>query len=205
VIWLALWAVATFGKVRMKRLTPWLIALLVLSFPTYLALDLSGDRKFWRLISEATFYTCWVTLLWIQRWSLFESISLPSAKWYTPWRVARFSMRNGAIIRVQAIDSASRWYSAKLGLERQTADLISRPDFAKLAFKQDGHSVVLVTTEALTSERRRILFTRNIEKMKEVLVARGLQVPPIERDRQGTPFFEVYDPDGNEIEVVQAS
>jgi len=110
----------------MKRLTPWLIALLVLSFPTYLALDLSGDRKFWRLISEATFYTCWVTLLWIQRWSLFESISLPSAKWYTPWRVARFSMRNGAIIRVQAIDSASRWYSAKLGLERQTADLISR-------------------------------------------------------------------------------
>jgi len=92
-----------------------------------------------------------------------------------------------------------------LGLERQTADLISRPDFAKLAFKQDGHSVVLVTTEALTSERRLILFTRNIEKMKEVLVARGLQEPPIERDRQGTPFFEVYDPDGNEIEVVQAS
>jgi len=41
--------------------------------------------------------------------------------------------------------------------------------------------------------------------MKEVLVARGLQVPPLERDRQGTPFFEVYDPDGNEIEVVQAS
>lgn len=49
------------------------------------------------------------------------------------------------------------------------------------------------------------LFTRNIEKMKEVLVARGLQVRPIERDRQGTPFFEICDPDGNEIEVVQAS
>jgi predicted enzyme related to lactoylglutathione lyase len=38
--------------------------------------------------------------------------------------------------------------------------------------------------------------------MRDVLAARGVNVGTIERDRQGTRYFEIRDPEGNEIEVV---
>lgn len=108
-------------------------------------------------------------------------------------------------MRVRDLDSASRWYADKFGLERQTDGVAGRPEFAKLAFKQDGKSLVLAKTDGLTSDKRLILFTRKIGRMKDVLTARGVKVGAIEQDRQGTTFFEICDPDGNEIEIVQGS
>ena len=35
------------------------------------------------------------------------------------------------------------------------------------------------------------------------MAARGVHVGAIELDRQGTRYFQVRDPEGNEIEVVQ--
>lgn len=39
--------------------------------------------------------------------------------------------------------------------------------------------------------------------MKEVLAERGVDSGPIERDRQGARYFEIHDPEGNLIEVVE--
>jgi hypothetical protein len=39
--------------------------------------------------------------------------------------------------------------------------------------------------------------------MRDVMMARGVNVGSIERDRQGIQYFEIRDPEGNEIEVVE--
>jgi hypothetical protein len=35
------------------------------------------------------------------------------------------------------------------------------------------------------------------------MAARGLNVGTVERDRQGILYFQIRDPEGNEIEVVE--
>jgi predicted enzyme related to lactoylglutathione lyase len=35
------------------------------------------------------------------------------------------------------------------------------------------------------------------------MAARGVNVGIIERDRQGIRYFQIHDPEGNEIEVVE--
>jgi hypothetical protein len=48
-----------------------------------------------------------------------------------------------------------------------------------------------------------MLFTKKIAKMRDVVMARGVIAGTIERDRQGVRYFEIRDPEGNEIEVVE--
>ncbi len=203
-VWLGLWVAARNGRVRLKRLRPWLILVLVFSFPAYLVYDVLPGHRAAHMVFEATFNISWLILLWTLGWYEFETLNPPDAKWYTPWKGVRFSMRDRAIIRVADVESAAAWYISKLGLLRSAERQAGRPEMGAFRFKEDGKSIVLAPREALTSDKRLILFTKKIDKMKDVLVARGIEVKSIERDRQGTQYFEFYDPDGNEIEIVQA-
>jgi hypothetical protein len=47
------------------------------------------------------------------------------------------------------------------------------------------------------------LFSKKIGKMKNVLGARGVDVGTIKQDRQGIRYFQIHDPEGNVIEVVE--
>jgi predicted enzyme related to lactoylglutathione lyase len=59
--------------------------------------------------------------------------------------------------------------------------------------------------EDFRTGRTPIFFTKKIGKMRDVMTARGVAVGSIERDRQGIQYFQIHDPEGNEIEVVQES
>ena len=42
-----------------------------------------------------------------------------------------------------------------------------------------------------------------IRKVRDVMAARAATVGAIERDPPGTRYFQIRDPEGNEIEIVQ--
>jgi hypothetical protein len=47
------------------------------------------------------------------------------------------------------------------------------------------------------------LFSKRIDRIKDVLAAHGIEVGTIEHDRQGIRYFQIHDPEGNVIEVVE--
>jgi len=203
IVWTALWAIAQFGRVSLKPLTPWLTAGIILSFPVFIALDASDSHKASRLIAEAVFYTCFIGVTWIQRWSMFETLRGPSGKWYIPWSSARFSIPQNAHIVIRDMDSVAPWYVDKLGLRKAAETSSAESGVATYKFKEDGKSIMLTTKMSYRTDRPLILFTKKIGRMKGILSERGINVGAIEQDRQGTRYFEIHDPEGNAIEVVE--
>jgi predicted enzyme related to lactoylglutathione lyase len=142
---------------------------------------------------------------WIKRRYMFETLRGPGAKWYLPWSGAEFSVPTNTRILVQNIDSVTPWYAEKLGLRKVAENPRGEADIATLRFKADGNSIVLTTRRDFRTGGTPILFTRRIDKMRDVMAERGVNVGTIERDRQGIRYFEMHDPEGNEIEVVEES
>lgn len=200
-----LWVAANTLNVSLKPLTPWLWGGYILFIVPYLLfdLDLTGKHKVLRLVTGASAWACWVAAFWIKRRYMFETLRAPDAKWYLPWGDAEFSISSSTRIVVRDIDSVAPWYAEKLGLRKLSENPRGETGIATFRFKEDGNSVVLTTHGDFRTGKTPILFTKKIDKMREVMSARGVSVGMIEQDRQGTRYFQVRDPEGNEIEVVQ--
>lgn len=205
-IWLTLWIVARNPKVSLKALRPWLVAGYIVFLIPYLFLDVipTGGNKVMRLALQAAFYTCLCVSLWIQRRNMFETLRSPNARWYSRWRSAEFSVPAPSLrILVRDIDSVSPWYVEKLGLRKLAEAPKQEPSAAIFRFKADGHSVILTTRSGFQTGNTPILFTKKIGRIRDVLAARGVATGTIEQDRQGTHYFQIHDPEGNAIEVVE--
>ena len=106
-------------------------------------------------------------------------------------------------VLVRDIDSVSPWYVEKLGLRKLAEPPLGDPRAAVFRFKADGPSLILTTRSGFRTGKTPILFTRKIGRMKKVLAARGVEAGPVELDGQGIHYFEIRDPEGNVIEVVE--
>ena len=106
-------------------------------------------------------------------------------------------------ICVRDINSVSPWYTSKLGLRKLAENPHGESGTASYSFKDDGNEVVLTTKTGFGTHATPMLFTKKINKMKDVLTARGVETGPIESDASGTRYFEMCDPEGNVIEVVE--
>jgi predicted enzyme related to lactoylglutathione lyase len=133
---------------------------------------------------------------------MFERLRSPNAKWYSLGNSAEFSIPTTMRILVQDIDSVSPWYVEKLGL-RKSNEEPPKPGSATFNFKADGHSVILTTRDGFQTVKIPILFAKKIGKVRDVLAARGAEVGNVVHDRQGIHYFEIHDPEGNVIEVVE--
>ena len=142
-------------------------------------------------------------LSWIKGRYVFETLPAPGAKWYLPWKSAAFSIPNNLRIQVQDINSVSPWYVEKLGLRKLTENPYGELGIATYRFKPDGKSVVLTTQEGFRTNKTPILFAKKISRVKDVLAARGISPGVTKQDRQGIRYFEIHDPEGNVIEVVE--
>jgi hypothetical protein len=191
------------ARVSLKRLVPWLMATTCLSLPAFVLLAVLNGHKALRLVVEVIPYMCLIGLLWIKRRHLSETIRGPSTRWYLPWRSARFSMPENACIFVRAIDSVNPWYVEQLGLHKAGHIRLREYEMATYKFKEDGKSITLTTRIGYGTDKSLSLFTKRIGRMKEVLSERGIDIGPMQQDRQGTRYFEIYDPEGNVIEVVE--
>jgi predicted enzyme related to lactoylglutathione lyase len=201
-IWLAVRATVDKLKISLKTWTPWLVGGMILSAIPYFLLEAADGYKVLHLISQAFLYTCWILVTWIQRRYMFETLRRPGAKWYLPWRATQFSIPANTRILVRQIDSVLPWYVAKLGLRKLTFDR-GEPGIATLRLKEDGNSVVLTTRGGFQTGKTPILFTKRIDRMRDTMAARGVSVGTIERDQQGIRYFQIRDPEGNEIEIVE--
>jgi len=199
----ALWIISNGFKVSLKPLTPWLVAGVALSCIPYLLLGATDSHKGLSFAFGAIFfYSCSLTLGLIQRRYMFEALRAPGARWYAPWRSARFSIPANTRILVQHIDAVLPWYVGKLGLRKLIFDR-DEPGIATLRVKEDGNSFVLTTRSGFQTGKTPILFAKKIGRVRDVMAARGVNVGIIERDRQGIRYFQIHDPEGNEIEVVE--
>jgi catechol 2,3-dioxygenase-like lactoylglutathione lyase family enzyme len=201
-----LWVTINTLSISIKPLIPRLKIAYLLSFIPYIfvaALDGHGNRRGWRLVAFSCFYTCWSVLMWAQRHSMSESLQRPGDQWFFPWKAASFSIPTDTRILVRSIDDVAPWYTEKLGLRRVAENPIKESDAATFRFKVDGNPIVLTTRSDFRTDKTPILFTRKIGKMRDVMMARGVHVKHIQRDRQGIQYFEIRDPEGNEIEVVE--
>lgn len=205
-IWLALWIVVQNPKVSLKPLTPWLWAGFILFGIPYFLSDVvpMEGHKALRLVTQAGFWTCFLISSWIRRREMCETLRSPDAKWYSRWKSAEFSVPAPSLrILVRDIDSVSPWYVEKLGLCKLAEAPPQEPGAAIFRFKSDGHSVILTTSSGFQTGKTPILFTKKIGRIRDVLGARGVAVGKIEQDRQGIHYFQIHDPEGNAIEVVE--
>jgi hypothetical protein len=202
-IWIVLWAVASSGKVSLKPFKPWLLAACFLFGPAYFLTDIAGGHKTLRFVSGVVCWTCWLTSLSINNWYRFETLRVPGSKWYIPWNSAQFSIPKSMRILVGNVSAVSPWYVEKLGLRRLADKPDSESGDATYKFKKDGNSVVLSTRRNFETGKTPILFSKKIRRIKDVLAARGIEVGTIENDRQGIRYFQIRDPEGNVIEVVE--
>ncbi len=200
---LIVWVAANTLNISFKRFLPWLWVAYALFLVPYFVFALATTHKILRLVLGAVGYSCWGMAIWIQRHYLFETLRRADGKWYFPWQAASFSIPFSTSILVRDIDFVSPWYMQKLGLRKSSKRDLRESNAVTLLFKEDGRSVVLTTSSGPGAGNRLILFTKKIARMREIMTARGIGVGDMERDRQGTQYFQIHDPEGNEIEVVQ--
>jgi len=120
--------------------------------------------------------------------------------------ILRFSEPICVPVRDLAI--AKRWYCEKLDFKEMPA-LKDEPD--TIALKHEpGDGILLL---GLPNEKNPgslepspavpTLFTDKLEKARNLLNSRGVACGAVQRDRQGTRYFEIQDTDGNLLEVSE--
>jgi len=106
------------------------------------------------------------------------------------------------VIKVNNLASTSNWYTDKLGLRKLRVQ--SGHGSLALKFSEGDQPLVLVTDETVTPlfvPHPPVLLSRKIGKAREALLSTGIAAGSIRVDAGGTSYFEVRDPEGNEIEV----
>jgi Glyoxalase/Bleomycin resistance protein/Dioxygenase superfamily len=198
-IWLFLHYLATYRRVAMKPLRPWLIVTSIALFAVSLFYDVGNNPRVSNLLRVGA-WSAWTILLWINRRAMFASVS---TGWYK-WRRGSLMIPRGIHIPVESVETLSPWYTEKLGLRRMT----SVPEYEGAGsvgykFNEDGMPIILTPSDKRKTQRTPIFFTKKIEKVRDILRSRGIEIGAIVRDRQGIRFFEIHDPEGNAIEVVE--
>lgn len=185
-IWLPLYFLAARGKVSMKPLQKWLSVAWIMLLPVVLFAE---GSPILRRIATAAFGSAMVLLSWIEHRYASETISAGGSK-------VRFKIPQGVRVNVQDTSAVERWYKEKLGLrrvEQTTGGALGQMYFKG---KEDGNPLILVPPYPLRSDTYPLLFTESLDKMREILGARGVAVGQIERDRMGTRNFEIPRPRG---------
>ena len=114
-------------------------------------------------------------------------------------------LRSGGVnfVGVRNLAAATAWYKEKLDLHEITVELDEPEGCVALGFPNDDYAFVLGPVGTPTDEPNPLLFTSNIAKAREFLRSRGVNAGEIQKDRQGTRYFEMRDLEGNMIEVSE--
>ena len=110
------------------------------------------------------------------------------------------------VVAVRNLDVAAAWYKQKFDLPESRKIEDDEPgsdnsDSVELSTHNLEIKVLLLA--ATDYPDRPILDTRNAAKAREWLLARGVEVGPVQTDRQGTHYVEMRDLEGNTIEICE--
>jgi len=115
--------------------------------------------------------------------------------------VAMF-MFAGGFAPVRDLDAAARWYAHTFGCHfSESIDDGERT--IRLYFQEADESLILGPTTYPTDDTPPVIYTSNAAKANIELSRKSVIVDPVQRDRQGTNFFEIRDCDGNVLEISE--
>ena len=106
-------------------------------------------------------------------------------------------------IGVTDIAAATDWYVQKPGLRKVDVELDDGENCVALGFDKGECAVCLGPPGGPTDELTHMLYSTNLKKARESLISRGVNVGDIQKDRQGTQYFEMRDIEGNVIEITE--
>ncbi|MBZ5550799.1 MAG: VOC family protein [Acidobacteriia bacterium] len=106
-------------------------------------------------------------------------------------------------IGVVDMAAATTWYIQKLGLRKVDVELDDGEDCVALGFEKDECALCLGPPGRPTDELTPMLYSSNLRKAREFLISTGVNVSEIQKDRQGTHYFEMRDLEGNVIEITE--
>jgi hypothetical protein len=107
-------------------------------------------------------------------------------------------------IGVMDVAASTSWYVEKLGLQKAPVETDDPEGCVGLGFsKKDQTFITLGPRGRPTDGTTPMLYASNIRKAREVLGSRGVNVGDVQKDRQGTHYFEMRDLEGNVIEVSE--
>ncbi len=114
-----------------------------------------------------------------------------------------FNIPDGYYLQTKDVNSLADWYREKLGFltlkpteQDEGCEAVLRSD------KRDVAGIGLGTVGESTTPTP-IIYTGSIGKAHEILSNRNVQVGSIERDPQGTQYFQITDCEGNILEVSE--
>ncbi len=198
VLWAVLFVLAEFGDVSLKPLKSWLAAVCWLLWGIT-ALPLSGSvARPWRAAALVAYGGATTVLAWVKRSYLFESKVKPSGSF-----AGLLTMSQGTRIAVRDVTASAQWYAEKFGLRKLAATEQTSKYGIALQFDEKTPPVILVPKDPVAPRPAPVFFARKVEKVRDKLIVRGVSAGPIQRDRQGTRFFELLDGEGNTVEVSE--
>ena len=201
---LNVYGLVAFGKLSSRLLRPWFIGLLCVLVLPYFWTGLSYNRSVWAVAASSSFWACFLTVQWVQRRTQFWVLRAPETSQWTPWNSANVIIpAEGIHILVRDVRAISPWYLEKLGLSGMSERPSIIEDGTALKLGAGSRSVVLTSRAGFATGRPHIFFTKKLAKARVILASRSAKPGSIEKDRQGTRFFELHDPDGNIIEFVE--
>jgi catechol 2,3-dioxygenase-like lactoylglutathione lyase family enzyme len=192
----ALYLLAKYGGLSLRPIVPvfgvvcW--GLWIASF-VYLVLDNHHLQNLLLMVYNSLF----IVYSWVKGESLFET-HVSSVRSGIPASLLR--VPTSTYIGVRDARSASDWYIDKLGMRKLA---LSAEGTVTLKFKAEDKPLILGPHDKFYPRPTPMLYTRKIQKAKEILSSRGVHAGIIERDRQGTHYFDVRDSEGNLIEVSE--
>lgn len=196
VIWAAFWFLNKYGGVSLKPLKPWLVITCWLLWGVGIIPFLAGKR--WGGIMVLAYNGASLLLGWVKRSYLFESDLKPSDS-----LASLIMVSQPTYVAVRNANALWSWYSEKFGLRKLAANDESSNDIVKLQFDEKTHPIILLPRDPASPRPAPVLFTRRIGKLRDKLIFRGVNAGPVQQDRQGTRFFEVFDAEGNTLEFSE--
>ena len=110
-------------------------------------------------------------------------------------------------IAVKNVDAAAQWYAQKFDLKNEGVTQEEGMSRACELMSRDRDmetKILLCEKENDDAELDRpILNTANAAKARDWLLARGVEVGPVQTDRQGTRYIEMRDCEGNMVEICE--
>jgi len=134
---------------------------------------------------------------------LQERVDIYDIKHLNP-TVSRLAIADSFYIGVLDLTAAISWYIEKLGLQKVPFEMDDAEGCVALGFsKKDQAAIALGPRGKPTDGTTPMLYASNVQKARETLSSRGVNVGDIQQDRQGTHYFEMRGLEGNLIEVSE--
>ncbi len=105
-------------------------------------------------------------------------------------------------IGVRDLKAALAWYKNKFDLREFPGPMDDEIGDAALVSSGEGVFISFGAPNPANIETR-IFYVKNAQKAREWLSARGVNVGPLQTDRQRTHYFEMHDLEDNMIEICE--